>query len=249
MKSLFISAGGLTCVGSGWTGTVLGCDSRDSGWTNKVEWQKPWLARKATSRIAFQNTCFGKNLPGGHTICGNSILGAGFIGCAETMAGSMGGPSNSSMESWERRRDEPTRFHRQQTFASQQRVLTCMKLYVPCICAMRSCTTCFLAMGSVAGTDGAKLKGWGSRTTGEASGCTGGGGGCCCCCCCMAPTAWGWRIQQIHKNTREKTHTQGVVTRLMTSSAAQRLCSFHNVALSPKKYTYLKTCYIFRYTE
>lgn len=26
----------LTCVGSGWTGTVLGCDSRDSGWTKKI---------------------------------------------------------------------------------------------------------------------------------------------------------------------------------------------------------------------
>lgn len=26
----------LTCVGSGWTGTALGCDSRDSGWTKKI---------------------------------------------------------------------------------------------------------------------------------------------------------------------------------------------------------------------
>lgn len=33
----------------------------------------------------------------------------------------------------------------------------------------------------------------------------------------------------------------------MASSAAQRSCSFHNVALSPQKnYTHLKTRYIFR---
>lgn len=31
MKSHFSPAGGLTCVGSGWTGTALDCDSRDSG--------------------------------------------------------------------------------------------------------------------------------------------------------------------------------------------------------------------------
>lgn len=31
--------------------------------------------------------------PGGQTIC------AGFMGCADTMAGSKGGPSNSNMES------------------------------------------------------------------------------------------------------------------------------------------------------
>lgn len=40
------------------------------------------------------------NSPGGHTICVRSMFWAGFMGCAETMAGSMGWPSNSSIESW-----------------------------------------------------------------------------------------------------------------------------------------------------
>lgn len=33
--SVVASGGGPTCVGSGWTGTEAGCDSRDSGWTVK----------------------------------------------------------------------------------------------------------------------------------------------------------------------------------------------------------------------
>lgn len=44
-------------------------------------------------------------------------------------------------------------------------LLTCMKLYVPCICAMRSCTACFLTSGSVAGGASAGASEWGSELT------------------------------------------------------------------------------------
>lgn len=36
----------LTCVGSGWTGTVLGCVSRDSGWTEGNREFEPQWTRK-----------------------------------------------------------------------------------------------------------------------------------------------------------------------------------------------------------
>jgi len=41
------------------------------------------------------------NIPGWHTIGGISIFEPGFIGCANTIAGSRDCPSKSSMESWD----------------------------------------------------------------------------------------------------------------------------------------------------
>ncbi len=43
---------------------------------------------------------------------------------------------------------------------------TCMKLYGPCICAMRSWTTCCLTTGSEGGVGVTVVRGWGSGTTG-----------------------------------------------------------------------------------
>lgn len=86
----------LTCVGSGCTGTEFDCDSRDSGWTETME---RWILNNEFELVL--SVCW--NLPGGQTICGASMFWAGFIGCADTMAGSMGCPSYSNMESWQQK--------------------------------------------------------------------------------------------------------------------------------------------------
>ena len=62
--------------------------------------------------------------------------------------------------------------------------LTCMKLYVPCICSIRSCTTCFRTRGSLGGEAGAGDPWLGQLSRGRAE-----GGGCTACCCCMTTTA------------------------------------------------------------
>lgn len=97
----------LTCVGSGWTGTALGCGSRESGWTKGIR-VRPLVSQKRSFLTFTQQHQCSANPPGGHTICCKSMLWLGFIGCAETMAGSMGCPSNSNMESWQHRGDEQT---------------------------------------------------------------------------------------------------------------------------------------------
>lgn len=53
----------------------------------------------------WEHQCYA-NLPGGHTIWGKSMFWLGFIGCAETIAGSMACPSNSNIESWQHRGNE-----------------------------------------------------------------------------------------------------------------------------------------------
>lgn len=49
--------------------------------------------------------------------------------------------------------------HQKEHGLRRRPIITCMKLYVPCIWAMRSCTTCFRTTGSLGGEGAAWLRG------------------------------------------------------------------------------------------
>lgn len=70
------------------------------------------------------------------------------------MAGSKGGPSNSSIESCITLNMSKRHCYNWSLINKQILQFTCMKLKVPCIWAMRSCTACFRTTGSVAGGGG-----------------------------------------------------------------------------------------------